>query len=127
MELVRRYRDLIAGGHVDEALEFLSEDFQFVAPDGSTLVYAEIKALWPGSGPEFDHLTLETVVTSLHEVGQNRYLGESDRVFRWKENGEISNVEHRAMLFEVDAGKIRRMTFFMEPKEAWIEAGVAQP
>jgi hypothetical protein len=62
IELVRRYRDLIETGHSDEALEFLSEDFQFIAPDGNTLVYGEVKARWSGPVPDFDHLTLETVV-----------------------------------------------------------------
>jgi hypothetical protein len=117
MGLVGRYRDLISAGHVDEALEFL-------APDGSTLVLAELKAVLSGPRPQFDQLTLETLPTGLHDVGKGRYLGQSDQVFRWKETGEISNVEQRAMLYEVGAGKIRKMKFFTQPAAAGAETGL---
>jgi hypothetical protein len=127
LELVRRYRALIGAGEMDQALQLLSEELEFVAPDGSTFDYPQTKELLSGPPPDFDHLTLELVPTSLQEVGDDRYIGESEQVFRWKETGEISNVERRAMLYDVDGGKIRRMKYFVSPEEAWAEAGVERP
>jgi ketosteroid isomerase-like protein len=127
LELVRRYRELIGVGDIDQALQLLSQEFEFASPDGSTFDYVQTKELWSGPPPEYDQLTLETVLTGLHEVGEDRYLGESEQVFRWKGTGEISNVERRAMLYDLDGGKIRRMKFFVSPDEAWIEAGVERP
>src|SRR5205807_6853289 len=99
----------------------------FVTPTGATLDYARFKQMMSEPEQEFDHLTFELVATGLHDVGENRYLGETDHVYRWKETGEISNIEHRVMVFVVGEGKIRRMKFFVKPGEAWAAAGVERP
>jgi ketosteroid isomerase-like protein len=123
LDVVRRYRDLIGEKRVEEAVELFSPDFEFASPEG-THSLAEVKKMWSGPGPQFDHLELEIVPVGLHAVDESRFLAESDYVFRWKETGEISNVEHRAMLYTLANGKIRRMRFFLKPEDGWAEAGM---
>jgi hypothetical protein len=126
LEVVRRYRDLFFAARAQEAIALLSEELEFVSPQG-TVGYAEATA-WLGEPPqEFDHLVLETVDLGLHELPDGRFLSETDQVYRWKETGELSNTEHRAMLWRVEKGKIRYMKFFLKPEEAWAEAGVERP
>jgi ketosteroid isomerase-like protein len=127
LDVVRQYRELVSEKRFDEALGFLSEDLEFTPPTGPAMTFAELKNVWTGPPQEYENLTMDMVTTGLHDVGQGRYLGESDQVFRWKETGEISNVEHRAMLFELADGKIRRMKFFTDPADAWTEAGAERP
>lgn len=126
LEVVRRYRELISEERAEEAIAFLSEDLEFESPQG-TVGYAELTG-WLGEPPqEFDHLVLELVDRGLHELPDGRFLSELDQVYRWKESGEVSNTETRAMLWAVENGKIRHMRFFVNPDEAWAEAGVVRP
>jgi ketosteroid isomerase-like protein len=126
LDVVRRYRDLIGEKRVEEAVELFSPDFEFASPQG-THGLAEVKEMWSAPGPQFDHLELEIVPVCLYAVDETRFVTESDYVFRWKQTGEIGNVDHRAMLYTVENGKIRRMRFFLEHEEAWAEAGVERP
>jgi hypothetical protein len=70
---------------------------------------------------------METVDAGLHKLPDGGLLSETDEVYRWKETGEVSNTERRAILWRVENGKIRYMKFFVEPEEAWAEAGVERP
>lgn len=122
LELVRRFRELVLTNRTAEALQLMSRDLEFVTPQG-TMGYPEIEEAWSDVDQGFDHLELELVSVCLEDVGDGRFLGETDYVFRWKETGEISNTEHRAMLYGVEDGKIRRMQFFLNPDDAWAAAG----
>jgi hypothetical protein len=123
---VRRYRNLVFEERPAEATALLSEELEFVSPQG-TLGYAEFAEMLVGPPPDFDNLVLETVDTGLHELPEGVFLSETEQVYRWKETGEVSNTEHRAMLWRVETGKIRYMKFFVDPGQAWAEAGVERP
>jgi hypothetical protein len=126
LEVVRRYRELVREERPKEAIPLLSEELEFVSPAG-TLGFAECTEMLVGPQPEFDHLLMENVDVGLHELPDGRLLSETDQVYRWKETGEASNTEHRAMLWRVENGKIRYMKFFPSPDEAWAAAGVERP
>ncbi|MDQ2968414.1 MAG: hypothetical protein M3R37_08875 [Actinomycetota bacterium] len=126
LEVVRRYRELVFGERAQEAIAFLSQDLELVFPQG-TVGYTELTG-WLSEPPEeFDHLLLENVEAGIHELPDGGVLSETDQVYRWKETGEVSNREHRAMLWRVENGKIRYMKFFVKPDDAWAEAGVERP
>jgi hypothetical protein len=122
LELVGRFRELVLTKRTAEALQLMSRNVELVTPQG-TMGYPEIEELWSGPDEGFDHLELELVPVCLEDVGKGRILAETDYVFRWKETGEISNTEHRAMLYGVENSKIRRMQFVLNPDDAWAAAG----
>ncbi len=126
LEVVRRYRDLVFEERAQEAIALLSEELEFVSPQG-TLGYAEFAEELGGPSPEFDHLVLEIIDAGLQELPDGGFLSETDQIYRWKETGEVSNTERRAMLWRVETGKIRYMKFFLESEQAWAEAGVERP
>jgi hypothetical protein len=120
---VRRYRGLVLERRAEEAIQLLSEELEFVLPEVTIGVEEVFQAL-TGPTPQFDHLLQEMVDAGLHELPDGRLLSETDEVYRWKETAEVSNTEHRAMLWTVENGKIRHMKFFLEREQAWAEAGV---
>jgi hypothetical protein len=126
LEVVRRYRSLVREKRAEEAVKLLSEELEFVLPQ-VTIGVAEVFEALSGPGPEFDHLVMESVDAGLHELPDGGLLSETDDVYRWKETGDVSNTEHRAMLWRVENGKIRYMKYFLKPEQAWAEAGVERP
>ena len=126
LEVVRRYRDLLSEARPQEAIALLSKELEFVSPQG-TVGYAELSGWLGEPPPEFDHLVLETVDAGVHELPDGGFLSETEQVYSWKETGEVSNTERRAMLWRVQNGKIRYMKYFVEPEQAWAEAGVERP
>jgi ketosteroid isomerase-like protein len=122
VEVVHGYRELVFADRYREALDFLSEDVEFVTPQG-TMGYADIEQMWSEPPKELDHLNLEMRDAGVHELPDGRLLAEMEMAYTWRETGELSNVERRAALYVVENGKIQKLKFFVDPAQAWAEAG----
>jgi ketosteroid isomerase-like protein len=85
--------------------------------------HAELKAFWESFFEAWAHIQWE--VDELRDLGEGRVLTTTDVIAPGHGSG-IPTTQHRAVIWEIRDGHIRRVTFFPVKQDAFEAAGLRE-
>jgi ketosteroid isomerase-like protein len=85
--------------------------------------HAELKTLWEAFFEAWDNILWE--VDELRDLGEGRVLSTTDVIARGHGSG-IPTTQHRAVIWEIRDGQIRRVKFFPDKQDALEAAGLRE-
>jgi ketosteroid isomerase-like protein len=115
---VRRYFEARFESAPGRLAQLVHPDVEVVMPNGEAVRGIDELADFWREQPAYDHLRMEPQLAAVEEMPDGRVLAVIDHVFRWHESGEVANVVHRASIFEVEDGKVRRAVMYLSPEAA---------
>jgi len=117
--VVRRYRQALASGDYEAAVDLLHEDLSFYPPKkGLVFGRNDLRRLWLEADDEYEHLTSEVELAEVEELPDGRCFSTTREIMRWRETGDVAATIDRGAIWRLDRGKIVEIRIFESPQAA---------